>query len=743
MSDNSTNSTLCHPLLFQLGKFSVEAMDPSVSFGICPDTILTPITSATILLIHLILLGVSGLALFKTRKNGYITSRSPVYLCLVMIGSFIFVFTSCLRFMISRKIYPCTLHTLNMFELPYVVLLPTIFKGIRVFFKYRIALETKNMLTMYDLEKSFHQQQQQRHLPPILSKRHSTQSTTNTLAINTTTQRKTDLSSSTYSSKSSAAPRAFSPLKHSYNNGFNNSRTAHQQESSSTIEYGGEPSSSFNHALGEKCTEQPQQTQQPHYDIIPNVQFELFDLHQLRMDTAALSSPAEDLNLSRCVPSLHAATSPKSLHMTSPTVDAMMSTTTSRQSQFDAIIMAEYRLEDENNINNDEDDVRNTSTTNTDAESTTTAAAADTLAIFNESNDDGLSDYPLTESSFRVLRMYRFIVSYKCVVFVYIILFFLHLILWIVLGAIDYAVAPSYVVNGISERLLTIEVAMFDFTRGCIISNNATYVMAALIVAYYIVELIVIVMTFFAEKDTWFMKMQVVLGIIYMVVSNLQIVKYLTDYFFSYANIPVIYSILEVFVTVKLPCVYAIASDYRKEKEKQRQLQLNESIQNTSVVELFLRNKKTFNILLDYARKSYCCESVLAWKDIQKFKKSKRKQRQKIGKYILKTYLDEDSPVQLNLPSNLVDMIPEWDAQLKLSKPEKKMFDLLQLHCVLDITDVFERLKASDKKVRDIIESWQNVNTQQNQLSMSSSTTGVKGATANINNSSTSENLLI
>ena len=75
--------------------------------------------------------------------------------------------------------------------------------------------------------------------------------------------------------------------------------------------------------------------------------------------------------------------------------------------------------------------------------------------------------------------------------------------------------------------------------------------------------------------------------------------------------------------------------------------------------------------------------------------------------HIVKTYLKVNSPVQLNLSSTLSNLIPEWELILQDKKPaDHNLFNDLQLHCLLDITDVFERLKASDREVREIIASW-------------------------------------
>jgi len=124
-------------------------------------------------------------------------------------------------------------------------------------------------------------------------------------------------------------------------------------------------------------------------------------------------------------------------------------------------------------------------------------------------------------------------------------------------------------------------------------------------------------------------------------------------------------------------------------------------------LEKFLKNKKTYGMLLDFARRSYCMESVLCYKDIEKFKRSKPKMRNRMGLHIIKTYLKVHSPVQINLSAALLSHVHEWEIVLSGSTPaDYKLFEEAQLHCLLDITDVFERLKASDKKVKELVATW-------------------------------------
>lgn len=391
---------------------------------------------------------------------------------------------------------------------------------------------------------------------------------------------------------------------------------------------------------------------------------------------------------------------------------------TSSQLQFDAFMFRDFPA-----------------MTGTDVDSRTTATDVDSNNYVDDFSE-------IAPQSLKKVKIYNFILGYKFIIIVYAICFFLHICLWLILSGIDMAVY-----NNSGQRIMTIDVAMFDFTTGCLISVNTTYVLTVLTIIYLVAELVVIVMIFFADKDTWMMKretillflLQIFLGICYLIASNIPAVKFMTDFFFPYAETVVIYSMIEVFIAVTLPCIYAIREDYEKEKMRETEMGLENSI-----VELFIKNKKTYQLILDFARRSYCAESLLCYRDIQRFRKSNRKSRYRIGKYILDTYLNPDSTVQLNLPSELTERITEWKTHIEANAnqpnatttttgsatgsvlpgggsmspaiPEqlgakqnyidRKLFDALQVHCITDITDVFERLKASSKQVRDILDSW-------------------------------------
>jgi len=212
---------------------------------------------------------------------------------------------------------------------------------------------------------------------------------------------------------------------------------------------------------------------------------------------------------------------------------------------------------------------------------------------------DDISSISISSTTFKRVQWMNFIVSYKFVIIVYVSVLIIQASLWLIFSGIDEGLRTTG-----SVRLLAVEVGVFDFTRGCIISSNATFVLGAQVACYILVELILFVMCIFADRDTWFLKgetflvlaLQIGLGIIYLSCASLQPVKYMTDYFFSYAYIPVVSTLVETFISVTLPPIYAIISDYNRHKG------IDTKGNETSIVERFLKNKKTFSILLDYGK---------------------------------------------------------------------------------------------------------------------------------------------
>lgn len=128
-----SNQTNCSPILFNLGKWSTEK-EPKLEYGLCPDSIITPIFSSIFLALFLGISLISLMGMIWKRKNGFIQARNPIYMFMTIVAALIFIVGNGLRFMIGRKIFPCGIYTALFFVLPPLVSLPTILRCLRLFF---------------------------------------------------------------------------------------------------------------------------------------------------------------------------------------------------------------------------------------------------------------------------------------------------------------------------------------------------------------------------------------------------------------------------------------------------------------------------------------------------------------------------------------------------------------------------------------------------------------------------------
>jgi len=111
----SNSSVICDPWLFTNGSHSRENYPIVTTNNICPDTISVPIVAGIFMFVFLVVsvVGVSGM-IWK-RNSGYFQARNIVYISLSMLGHSISVLLFCLRFMVSRKDFPCFIYTISKY----------------------------------------------------------------------------------------------------------------------------------------------------------------------------------------------------------------------------------------------------------------------------------------------------------------------------------------------------------------------------------------------------------------------------------------------------------------------------------------------------------------------------------------------------------------------------------------------------------------------------------------------------
>ena len=160
IANNSTiqvNSTRCHPILFNLGDLSMEK-DPKYEYGICPDTIFSPLVSAVILFVLVVLALFCIVGVIYKRKSGHIQARNPILLISTVFACSLYIILSSLRYLVGRKSFPCSIFALTffigkyletcsttMYIVPPLLTLPTILRMLRLFCLYRLnVIRTRN-----------------------------------------------------------------------------------------------------------------------------------------------------------------------------------------------------------------------------------------------------------------------------------------------------------------------------------------------------------------------------------------------------------------------------------------------------------------------------------------------------------------------------------------------------------------------------------------------------------------------
>ncbi|EFC41448.1 predicted protein [Naegleria gruberi] len=297
----------------------------------------------------------------------------------------------------------------------------------------------------------------------------------------------------------------------------------------------------------------------------------------------------------------------------------------------------------------------------------------------------------------RFISLLRFTTSNSFSTVFYIIIILFHLVLWLICGGIDLA-TPG-------RKLFLADGKLLDPQFGCILGLGSIVVVAGQCVVYLVIELIVLGLCFYSDRDTWKIKKETIICAIFQLIScvlfavlgNIDIVKYLVDNLVPYGNVLVAYSLFAIFVSVVLPIFYSIREDRKKI------LDLESNVAGD--VEQFLKNKENYEKILDFARRSYCPENLLCWRDIQRFKNSfhmngKVEESARMGINIVESYLKSCSLAQINLPSDLALKVGEIETLLSNSPNliNQNLFDSIQSHCLVDIQcDVYIRFTVQSK----------------------------------------------
>lgn len=348
------------------------------------------------------------------------------------------------------------------------------------------------------------------------------------------------------------------------------------------------------------------------------------------------------------------------------------------------------------------------STTDGDSES-----QAD-VSTWNMSEYKEVSD---VKKQVKQLAILNFFVSKKFILSTYVIAFIIGVAIWVVLGIVEEVIYNAST-DPNKKRIFLLDGGLFVFDRGCGLTTTTVLIVGVHALFYIFLEFVFLILSLMADRDTWGIKretllliiVQFVAAIIFIVVGNLDITEKLLDYLVPTGLALWIYEYIEIVLCVGMPVIYAIIGD-RKSKlpPSDNDTEKKQALKETGI-EKILKNKKTYQILLEFARRSYCTESVLCWRDIQRFKKARRAQRTKAANHILKAYLTLGAPLELNI-SKIEEKKKEIEKIIAENpKISHNLFASIQDHCLNDMTDLFERLKNSNKQIADIVKDLKALN---------------------------------
>ncbi|EFC36720.1 predicted protein [Naegleria gruberi] len=633
LSNNSTNSTICHPILFQLGNFSREST-PQELYGLCPDALTTPIFSSILLFLIILMSMASILGIIAYRHSGHIKARGATTISLSVCVHLVFVSIFFLRLMIDRKTFPCAIYTLLYFLLPAAVTLPMILRCIRLYSMYKLNLIKTRIFDVDGVD--------------------------------------------------------------SVNGGGGRKKTNEMVKKEEIVSSVVEIVEESNH-VEMKNFENRQHS----------VHFEkVLSESTINQETpSSLNTTSITHNSSSNVDSLNNSGIDETLKQQENNLQ-ILSEVKGTQSTFD--VNENIHTNDESTVTDDED-ITNTFTLNT------------SRSTWNLSDINSKE----VQSQARKLNILTFISSYKFMVICYACLLILQFLLWLGLGGIEeiiFTVSPP----ADNSRIFLLEGGMLLFSHGCSISTKFVIIFGVITVIYFIIEIGAFILCLFADRDTWNIKKETVILLIFQVIclllfvitGNIDIIVILTDYFIPYGYTLMIYSYIEILIYSLIPIMRSMYENYKKKRQvKFMQQEASELSKSTSSyhlkpvplsdVERVLMNKRTFNIVLDFGRRSYCVESVLAWRDIQRYQKSRR-HRKKIAQHIISTYLTIGSPFELNI-SNIEKKRLEYSTIIEESKKlESSLFDSLESHCLSDMTDLFDRLRSSNAEIDTLVKSFKN-----------------------------------
>ena len=236
----------------------------------------------------------------------------------------------------------------------------------------------------------------------------------------------------------------------------------------------------------------------------------------------------------------------------------------------------------------------------------------------------------------------------------------------------------------------------FTFSHGCSNGTGMIILLLVEVVIYLIAIGILLIFTLREDRDTWNLRLEILIlsiswffWVAFYVISGLiPDVPRLTDAYFAYGYNIFFGIFLDNVITVFVPMMRALF--YKKPKEG-----------NFSEL---LDDKKMFEVLMDFAKKSYCVEAPLCYREIRFFQETTNpNKRREMAMNIYENYMRQYAPLELNLPAKFRDEAILRAIKDLTSSIPVTFFDELLTHCENDMIDVITRCCKQDKKMNELV----------------------------------------
>ncbi|EFC48244.1 predicted protein [Naegleria gruberi] len=331
------------------------------------------------------------------------------------------------------------------------------------------------------------------------------------------------------------------------------------------------------------------------------------------------------------------------------------------------------------------------------------------VSTWNMSEYKDLAD---VQKELRKLKIFNFLISVKFITVIYILSFLFGVIIWLIVGVAEEAIYNTST-DPNKKRIFLNEGGILLFSHGCGMNTTTTIMISVESILFILLELVFLIFAFTADRDSWGIKretmilivIQLTSAILFVVAANIDFIASVTDAYFPYGFILWGYMFIEVIVCVTIPVIRSIIFDKK----------LAKNTESESGLEKVLKNRKMFKIVLEFARRSYCTESVLCWRDIQRFKKAKRSQRKKAVNHIVNAYMTVGAPLELNMPkitfksAEILEQVKQIESTN--GKIPTDIFKAVQDHCLNDMADLFDRLKNSNNVISDFVKNYKKAST--------------------------------